>query len=145
MAPADWGGAEEAEKVKGSRPRASTTLAIAALLIFLGSGVHSYYPLTTMYPNTARRLADPEDGHLMAPDNWGLGGAEGAEEAKESRPLALATLLAILGAHGGHLLMTMYRVLMTVGAGQGAAGRRPRACAVASFAGSATTVSAATS
>jgi hypothetical protein len=61
-----------------------------------------------------RSLADSGHGPLMAPADWG--GAKEAEEAeeaevKESRPLAsiplaIETLLAILGSAGATLLMT---------------------------------------
>ncbi len=87
--------------------------------VFLGPPLCSVelsagYLLTTMCRSTLRSLTDSENGPLMAPVDWGRAKeAKEAQEVKESRPLALiplaiATLLAILGsaAHGPTLLIT---------------------------------------
>jgi hypothetical protein len=105
MAPADRGGAEEAEEAKESRPLALIPPAIVTLLAVLGSAAHSDYLLTrTRCRFSLGSLADLENSPLMA-----QGGAEETEEVDESRPLAstplaIATLLAILGsaAHGSY-------------------------------------------
>jgi hypothetical protein len=95
MAPADWGGAKEAEEVKESRTVCRGSLSLAENLV--------------------------ENYLLMALADWG--GAKEAEVVKGSRPLvsiplAIVILLAILSlaAHSPTLLMTP-RYLSTGGCG----------------------------
>lgn len=63
---ADWGGAEEADDLKESRPLALVPLAVANLLAVLSSVAHRSYLLTTMSGLLLGSLADPENGPLMA-------------------------------------------------------------------------------
>ena len=108
----------QAEEVKDSesRPLASIPLAIATLLAILGSTAHIATLLLTpgyLVSTGGRSLSD----HLSSP---GLTAAHGPAQARslthsqaqaevkdsKSQPLAIATLVAILGSAGATLLVT---------------------------------------
>jgi hypothetical protein len=93
MAPADWGGAKDTEEV-GSRSLADSENGPLMAPADWGGAKET-------------EEVRAENGHLMAPADWG--GAEEVEEAKESRPLAsiplaIGTLLVILGSATGYLV-----------------------------------------